>query len=95
MGLGYPPPTRSRLAPLWADAGGSRSVGFAWSPEPGREGVDQVSRVERSTTWSTPGPRRARAPADAIQGGRVARVGTSAAESRNGGPVGAFPIFDV
>ena len=65
------------------------------APSRGGPGVDQVSRVERSTTWSTPGPRRARAPADAIQGGRVARVGTSAAESRNGGPVGAFPIFDV
>jgi hypothetical protein len=29
MGTGYPPPTPSRLAPLGADNGGSRSIGFA------------------------------------------------------------------
>ena len=37
MGSGYPPPTRSRLAPLGADLGGSRSVGCTWSPRAGNQ----------------------------------------------------------
>ena len=52
MGPGYPPPTRSRLAPLWADFGGSRSSRLRQAPRAGNRGhlvatIDVQGRLRR------------------------------------------------
>jgi hypothetical protein len=46
MGLGYPPPTLSRLTPLGADLGGSRSIGCAWTPRAGNQGELELTVVD-------------------------------------------------